>query len=920
MPGVGAKSSVKPQRGGELLVSGTRALVHPTPISLLAAAHEVVPFQGRGEILDALCAFCGGAGEVRVQLVHGAAGAGKTRLAIELCRRLRERGVRAGFVSDIDRIRELGENDEPVLAVIDHAEGVLGLGEEIRALAELAREKPLRILLLARTSGEWWSDLLREDGPATNVLRLDPPLALGSLELSREEIFRTAAHAFAERLDASPGDVAAPDLSDARHAEILYVHMAALAAVEKRSTRASELVEATLDREEQRWAALLREASGGERADAPFVRWMRHTVAAALLLGGLTSPDDVNPFVDNDPLPKALANELYGGSIDPLQVEAMSPSLLGEAMTRRVLREPTASRFLDTLFEDVDERTLVHGFMVLGRVTDDEGSALVTAMMERHTAARALAALAAAARIDEDEGTALAAAAVHGLREGRTALVEEVARALSPADATVARSDFGEWVVGYWHAPTRRTTEPPDADRAALLAKVGGWQKAFERDAEAQETLWEAAAEYRALAAAEYPAPAAAEPSALRARLAAVLHELGDTQDGLDRAAAAESSFEEAIRLWRDAAASRPDTYLNELAESLEALSSVQDALQRAGSGVALQEEAVALRRRAAEAPARSPYRMARSGARAAEPSDEPRWVLAWSLVRLGERRRSAGDAERAEAPILEALTLHSSVPESPSEAHLMAYAKTALSEVQHDLGRPESTATATAALDACWPAFVEDPSEYVWIAARVLDVLREQLEARGEAPSPELRRRIELVERELNQSHDRRLAQHPHHDALLFEEACRGELSQAHHAALARVIADTLGDPGQVESGPTSFVWLPSEGREATGTHEITVHVADGQTLVRIKERRRKQLKVLAAATYGSLLLPLVAYIVLRLSAVQIGVMVVAALALHRILAHVELRAGRAAKRLRARVRSAIEEGIAADERGPRS
>ena len=51
----------------------------------LRAEEQVVPFRGRPE-LDELLAWCGTGERVGVRLVTGDGGAGKTRLALRLCR------------------------------------------------------------------------------------------------------------------------------------------------------------------------------------------------------------------------------------------------------------------------------------------------------------------------------------------------------------------------------------------------------------------------------------------------------------------------------------------------------------------------------------------------------------------------------------------------------------------------------------------------------------------------------------------------------------------------------------------------------------------------------------------------------------------------------------------------------------------
>src|SRR5262249_22172661 len=121
----------------------------------------------------------------------------------------------------------------------------------------------LRILLLARTAGEWWERLpSRLHGPAK-------PLALsaGRFELlpdgaapgDPEEAFRGAVLASAAALRGEQDGASRPDLADPLFGNVLFVHASALLALEPRSTRRDlrsrdELLAGVLGREDaSRW-------------------------------------------------------------------------------------------------------------------------------------------------------------------------------------------------------------------------------------------------------------------------------------------------------------------------------------------------------------------------------------------------------------------------------------------------------------------------------------------------------------------------------------------------------------------------------------------------------------------------------------------------------------------------------------------
>ena len=105
-------------------------------------------------------AWTGGAGLVR--LVTGGGGAGKTRLALELCRRMGGRGWRCaqageGAERDVVGLERAAAPGARLLLVVDYAEARLGLEELLEAAARDAGR--VRVLLLARHAGDWWQRL-----------------------------------------------------------------------------------------------------------------------------------------------------------------------------------------------------------------------------------------------------------------------------------------------------------------------------------------------------------------------------------------------------------------------------------------------------------------------------------------------------------------------------------------------------------------------------------------------------------------------------------------------------------------------------------------------------------------------------------------------------------------------------------------
>ena len=160
-----------------------------TELQLLRVDLRATTLVGRDEDLAALQAWLASDRPVSVRCVTGRAGAGKTRLAVELCERAERDGWTAGFAlySQFPTFVEGSAGwrwAKPTLVVIDYAAALAGplrTWLEILARPETqAGGKKLRVLLLERHAERelgWWADLLRPlsfSDPAPDELA-DPP-------------------------------------------------------------------------------------------------------------------------------------------------------------------------------------------------------------------------------------------------------------------------------------------------------------------------------------------------------------------------------------------------------------------------------------------------------------------------------------------------------------------------------------------------------------------------------------------------------------------------------------------------------------------------------------------------------------------------------------------------------------------------
>ncbi len=136
-------------------------------LRLLRAEYQLTPFQSRDEltILEDFCERVAAGDRTGLAIVHGAGGAGKTRLALELADRLRAAGWYAGplrdELPDPASVSWLATVTAPVCVLIDYADARV---QETRALLQTLNGRsgpPAVVLLSARsTEGEWLTEIL----------------------------------------------------------------------------------------------------------------------------------------------------------------------------------------------------------------------------------------------------------------------------------------------------------------------------------------------------------------------------------------------------------------------------------------------------------------------------------------------------------------------------------------------------------------------------------------------------------------------------------------------------------------------------------------------------------------------------------------------------------------------------------------
>ncbi|SOE07927.1 tetratricopeptide repeat protein [Streptomyces sp. Ag109_G2-15] len=251
-----------------------------SPAALLEPSRQVVGFHGRKELLQRLEDWCAQDGP-GIWLVHAPGGQGKTRLALQLQANLGRRGrqgpgaeeprpwqvIWPRFDAEPEELDRLRHAVDPVLVVLDLAEiRALQLDALLKAAADPVRAEPFKLLLLARTAGEWWQSARRGPGRGKHLLEAAEVTDLPALlpdPTAREAAYREALQAFADTLPSvgprPRGDwaelaasITPPELRGSGWSNALTLHMTALAdlldAASRRSGSATEAAPGPDDR------------------------------------------------------------------------------------------------------------------------------------------------------------------------------------------------------------------------------------------------------------------------------------------------------------------------------------------------------------------------------------------------------------------------------------------------------------------------------------------------------------------------------------------------------------------------------------------------------------------------------------------------------------------------------------------------
>ncbi|MFM9539884.1 trypsin-like peptidase domain-containing protein [Streptomyces turgidiscabies] len=338
-----------------------------SPVGLLRAEVSPVAFHGRESLMERLVEWCVSPVAWSPKLLTAPGGQGKTRVAAELVDRMARRNWNAGFLDDDPAagLAALGELSAPLLLVVDYAETrldqLLALLRLFAALAATGAGPPVRLLLLARSDGEWWQRVCREsralrDPPPGTVEELQP---LADDPATRPEAFRHAVEGLADALARLPGlpaappgfrpeSVALPRLSEERFARALELHTTALAALLQHlfpvpAAPPAEGMELLMRHEEAYWTRTV----SAHRIGHLHTETLRQLVVTATLFRART-PDEARKLLNGSGILRGETantflgaarwlNELYGGR-DGYWV-GLVPDLLGEHLVGTTARD-----------------------------------------------------------------------------------------------------------------------------------------------------------------------------------------------------------------------------------------------------------------------------------------------------------------------------------------------------------------------------------------------------------------------------------------------------------------------------------------------------------------------------------------------------------------------------------------------------
>jgi hypothetical protein len=432
-----------------------------TPYQILWPRFGIVPFFDHAQVMRPLEAWCNTPDDVAAMFVDGAGGMGKTRSAIELCRRLAESGWVTGFFRPGIRgaAAALKAQRADQLIVLDYANDrphqIVEFVDEL--LASRSPSRRIRLLLLTRTSGgtgrtrgltahQSEAALLLENAA---TISLHPGPAGTSFNVAaREKLFSLSRNAvLTHRGAASVSAEVEVDLSSDTYAVPLFVVLAAILSVDdgglpSESTR-EQILERILRRESDLFWSTSPESDPTLRAEVVCVTTLAPVRSEA---SGISRLEALGYPAAGSKTRSVLQwlRQLYPGDN---WANGLEPDLLGEYLAREHLRP---SLILEVLRGEVVDSSIA--LRVLSRVLSNWPEAALNGAVAAAT--KAIPPLIEAWAEQERAGDSVASdvlesasALIENLPLGTVLPTIELPGRLGPAGAELAVTAAKKWLL-----------------------------------------------------------------------------------------------------------------------------------------------------------------------------------------------------------------------------------------------------------------------------------------------------------------------------------------------------------------------------------------------------------------------------------------------------------------------------------------
>ena len=603
-----------------------------TPLQMIQTRYGVVPFCSRPEYRGlkdwalGTAESPGGKPDVSVAVLTGAGGAGKTRMAAQLCHDLEVLGWYTGFAPaksamGNDDLTYLAELTTELLIVVDYAEE--SRQEQLAALlrALRGRRSPTRIVLTARGIDSWWEDF-REDLESDGI-QLGQGL-VKELEPRPDPVllYRQAVRGFSKVINGvNPPEVMIPEHAGDTALDIVLQAWLAVVddggmqdpqserSVERgaRSARATNpnardsLYDRVLRLEFNRWRAfpelwdislihlrriaatlslLVPDAGQVDDVLSRLLEWRdehlrRSRVAELMSTTLLRSDGDGGISLRPDPVAEHLILSVFGD--DPDQVDAVLP---GDPLDVPGISEPDASEATVARAVMLGQQAQNLSQVITRAASQDRESAVRLA----HHVLKACPHLwSSALEVALAQGGPFVGALEHLIESGAELPFGEVEKFI-PLGHSALRG-VALLAMQRIEAPSERNP----VERARHLHNLANRLSEVGRLGEALGVAQEAVGLRRDLVEVS---PAAHTPN-----LASSLGNLANILSGVGRRGEALETSQEATGLYRDLAQASPAAYAPDLASSLGNLANILSGVGRLGEALEVAQEAVGLYR-----------------------------------------------------------------------------------------------------------------------------------------------------------------------------------------------------------------------------------------------------------------------------------------------------------------------------------